>query len=129
MRSDDAEMQVVDVMHRGVVACDRDMPALAAARMMAAHRIHSVVVISCDGVPRLVTDAEIATAFYAGTLEDQSVDEIARPAAFVRLSDTLDFALERMHEGKTTHAVVVERTFRPVGIISVLDLAEARTAA
>lgn len=129
MHGDDAEVQVVDVMHRGVVVCERDVPALAAARMMAAHRIHSVVVISRDGLPRLVTDTEIAVAFYAGTLEDQSVDEIARPAALVRLSDTLDYVLERMHESKTTHAVVVERSFRPVGIISVLDLAEARTAA
>jgi len=122
-------MQVVEVMHRGVIACERDVPALAATRMMAAHRIHSVVVISRDGLPRLVTDAEIAVAFYAGTLQDQSVDEIARPAALVRLSDTVDFVLDRMHENKTTHVVVVGRSFRPVGMVSVLDLAEARSAA
>jgi CBS domain-containing protein len=122
-------MQVVEVMHRGVIACERDVPALAATRMMAAHRIHSVVVISRDGLPRLVTDAEIAVAFYAGTLQDQSVDEIARPAALVRLSDTVDFVLDQMHENKTTHVVVVGRSFRPVGMVSVLDLAEARSAA
>jgi CBS domain-containing protein len=112
-------------MHRGVVVCKADVTASAAAQMMAAHRIHSVVVMSPAGVPRVVTDAEIAAALYAGTLETISADEIARPAALVRLPDTLAYALERMHECTATHAVVVDRSFRPVGIVSVLDLAEA----
>lgn len=93
--------------------------------MMAAHRIHSVVVMSPAGVPRVVTDVEVAASLYAGTLETTTAEEIARPAALVRVPDTLAFALERMHECEATHAVVVERSFRPVGVISVLDLVEA----
>lgn len=116
---------VSDIMHRGVVVCESDLPASTAARMMAAHRIHSVVVMSPAGVPRVVTDVEIAAGLYAGTLETTTAEEIARPAALVRVPDTLAFALERMHECEATHAVVVERSFRPVGVISVLDLVEA----
>lgn len=116
---------VSDIMHRGVVVCESDLPASTAARMMAAHRIHSVVVMSPAGVPRVVTDVEVAASLYAGTLETTTAEEIARPAALVRVPDTLAFALERMHECEATHAVVVERSFRPVGVISVLDLVEA----
>lgn len=116
---------VSDIMHRGVVVCESDLPASTAARMMAAHRIHSVVVMSPAGVPRVVTDVEVAASLYAGTLETTTTEEIARPAALVRVPDTLAFALERMHECEATHAVVVERSFRPVGVISVLDLVEA----
>ena len=50
---------VSDIMHRGVVVCESDLPASTAARMMAAHRIHSVVVMSPAGVPRVVTDVEM----------------------------------------------------------------------
>jgi CBS domain-containing protein len=123
---------VSDVMHRGVVVCESGLPAGTAARMMAAHRIHSVVVVPPAGEPRVVTDVEIAAVSYAGMVETTNAEEIARPAALVRRRDSLAYALERMHECKTTHAVVVERSLRPVGVISVLDLVEAmleRTAA
>ena len=117
---------VVDVMHRGTVVCGWNTSAATAARMMTAHRIHSVVVTGPTGVVAgVVTDAEIADALYAGALESRRVEEIARPAALVRLPDTLAYALERMHECDATHAVAVDRSFRPVGIMSVLDLVEA----
>jgi CBS domain-containing protein len=117
--------RVVDVVHRGTVVCEGSASVATAARMMAAHRIHSVAVTGPAGVIGVVTDAEIADALYAGALDSRRVEEIARPAALVRLPDTLAYALERMHECNTTHAVAVDRSFRPLGIVSVLDLVEA----
>ena len=94
--------------------------------MMTAHRIHAVVVTGTADLPRLVTDNEIASALYAGTLEGTRADDIARSAPLLRLSDTIDEAVALMHEGASTHAVAVDRSFRPLGVVSVLDLMEAR---
>jgi CBS domain-containing protein len=119
-------ISVGNVMHRGVVSCDRDTPARKVASMMTAHQIHAVVVTSSADLPRLVTDTQIASALYADTLESARAGDIATDAPLVRLSDSLDEAVARMHEGASTHAVAVDRSFRPVGVVSVLDLVEAQ---
>jgi CBS domain containing-hemolysin-like protein len=96
--------------------------------MMTAHRIHAVVVTGSADLPRLVTDLEIASALYSGTLELARAGDIAVPAPLLRRSDNVDDALARMHEKASTHAVAVDRSFRPVGVVSVLDLVEASQA-
>jgi CBS domain-containing protein len=111
-------------MHRGVISCVAETSALAAARIMAAHRIHCVVVVGADRVPRLVTDADIAAAIYDEQLETLSADELSRPSPLLRPDDTLAFALERMHESGITHAIVVGPSFRLPGMVSVLDVVE-----
>jgi CBS domain-containing protein len=123
---DQRSASVGDVMHRGVVSCSRETPATKVALMMTAHRIHAVVVTGSDDLPRLVTDAEIASALYSDALELACAGDIATCAPLLRLSDTVDDALARMHEGASTHAVAVDRAFRPVGVVSVLDLVERR---
>jgi CBS domain-containing protein len=126
MRRDRGSLSVGMVMHRGVVCCDRDTPARKVALMMTAHRIHAVVVTGSGDLPRLVTDAEIASALYSDALETARADDISTSAPLLRLSDTVDDALARMHERASTHAVAVDRAFRPVGVLSVLDLVDAR---
>jgi predicted transcriptional regulator len=126
MHSTHRSVSVGDVMHRGVVSCRHDTPARKVAMMMTAHRIHAVVVTGHAGLPELVTDAQIAAALYSGTLETALADDISTTAPLLRLSDSLDEALARMHEQASTHAVAVDRAFRPVGVVSVLDLVEAR---
>jgi len=123
-----ASARVFHVMHRGVVTCRPEVSARKVAMMMTAHRIHAVVVTAAAGLPRLVTDREIARALYSGTIDAASADEIAKPAALVSPSDRVDEALARMHERASTHAVAVDRSFRPVGVVSVLDLVEAHPA-
>lgn len=119
-------MRVGNVMHRGVIRCGPDCSGLAVARIMAAHRIHSIVVISSGAPPRIVTDAEIASALYDGTLGTSSAAEIAKSAAIVVRDDTLSHATRCMHEHDTTHAVVVDgrRLQRAVGVLSILDIVE-----
>jgi predicted transcriptional regulator len=122
-----APARVSAVMHRGVIACGPDCSGLAVARIMAAHRIHSVVVTFPGAPLRVVTDAEIAMALYEGTLATRSATELAKPAAIVARDETLLHAIECMREYQTTHAVVVDerRSQHAVGVLSVLDLAEA----
>jgi CBS domain-containing protein len=87
------------------------------------------VVTSRADLPRLVTDREIAQALYSDMLDTARADDIATPAPLVAVSASIDDALARMHEGASTHAVAVDRSFRPVGVVSVLDVVEAQTEA
>lgn len=116
--------RVADAMHRGVVTCRPETTAVKAAMMMTAHRVHSVVVTGDAMLPRLVTEAEVAAALYAGTLETATADDIARCAPLVMLGDSIAYALARMHESAATHAVAVDRSYRPVGMLSVIDVLE-----
>jgi CBS domain-containing protein len=116
---------VEEVMHRGVVSCDAAVSMLTVARIMAAHRVHSVVVRAADALPTMITDREVATAVYEGAFAARSAAELAYPAPLVRPDDSLTFALERMHESASTHAVVVGRSLRLLGIVSILDVIEA----
>lgn len=115
-------------MHRGAITCSAELSGAAVARIMAAHRIHAVVVAAERALPRLVTDTEIAEALYDGILETTTAVELAKPSPLVRPSDDITYALERMHELRSTHAVVADRTLRLVGVISVLDVIEATAA-
>lgn len=116
--------QVSGVMHRGVISCDAGASGLAVARIMAAHRIHAVVVTTPGEAPRIVTDADVGAAVYAGALDSRTADELAKAAPLLTSSDSIAFALDRMHELGSTHAVVVGRSLRPLGVVSVLDIVE-----
>jgi CBS domain-containing protein len=113
-------------MHHGVIACRPDTSAFAVARMMAAHRIHSVLVVAEDGsCTGIVCDTELEHALSTGALSDFAARDIAVAPVLVDPSDSVEHALERMHERGTTHLVVVHRaTKRAVGVLSMLDIAE-----
>jgi CBS domain-containing protein len=111
-------------MHRGVISCPGESSALTAARTMAAHRIHCVVVVGAARTPRLITDMDIAAAIYGEHLDALRAEDVSRPAPLLRPEDTLAFALERMHELETSHSVVVGRSLELLGVVAVLDLVE-----
>jgi CBS domain-containing protein len=113
------------VMHRGAVTCDAQTSGFAVARIMAAHRIHSVVVTAGGGPPRVVTDAEVAAALSTGGLAGCTAAGLARAAPLLTPSDSLALALELMRESGLRHAVVVGPSFRVLGVISVLDAVES----
>jgi CBS domain-containing protein len=102
----------------------RDCSGLVAAKVMAAHHIHAVVV---SGSPALVvSDADVAAALAEGELGTRTVAQLGRPAATIGQGATLEEAARIMREHTATHAVVVDpKTARPVGMLSVLDIAEA----
>ena len=118
-------LSVGDVMHRGVITCRPETRALAVVRMMAAHRVHSVVVSDPEGEPRLVGDGGIARALRSPSLDALTAAGLAQRAALVKRPDSLSSALRRMREAGSTHAVVVDRSNTPVGVVSILDVAEA----
>jgi CBS domain-containing protein len=127
----ESELTVRDAMHRGVLHCSRSTSLRAVARIMAAHRVHCVVVTDDeedgrDAVWGVVSDLDLAAALVARPLESQTAEgSAATPAVLVREGDPLVRGAQLMTEHGVAHLVVVGRTGRPVGVLSTLDVAEA----
>jgi len=126
---------VADVMHRGIVTCDVHSPLNSVARMMAAHRIHCVVVRNGAaswtetpgaGLWGVVSDLDLVRLLVTeGILGRTAGESAATPALVVRADDSVRRAAELMAERKITHLVVVDHRTKPVGVVSTLDVARA----
>jgi CBS domain-containing protein len=120
---------VSEAMHRGVVTCRPETPLHTLARLMAAHRIHAVVVAGGidSQAPRLVSDLDLVAAAADGAIDGLTVGEVAtEPSVFVWPDESLARAAKLMREHKTHHLVVLGRSADlPVGVISTLDVADA----
>jgi CBS domain-containing protein len=121
-------IRVADAMHRGVVACRPDARLATVARVMAAHRIHAVVVALGEESPEwsLVSDLDLAAAITDGRLEDATARQVASPPNLcVDVDETVARAAQLMRDYDTHHLIVVARgSDRPVGILSTLDIAD-----
>ncbi len=118
-------IRVADVMHEGVLTCGRDESLAAVARLMARHRIHSVVVADGPSLWGVVSDLDLVAAASVRDLEAQTAGAAAAtPALTIAPDDTLQRATQLMVEHALTHLVVVAG-YRPVGVISTLDVAAA----
>lgn len=132
-----AEMRVGAAMHRGVITCQADTPLRSVARIMAAHRVHCVVVRE-DGsergadpsVWRVISDLDFIAAVSRGDVPACNAGELASsPALMVGPHETLVRAARLMSEHETSHLVVVQPSSgRPVGVLSALDVADAVAA-
>jgi predicted transcriptional regulator len=121
-------IRVADAMHRGVVSCSPDARLATVARMMAAHRIHAVVVGLGEDATEwsLVSDLDLAAAICDGALEHATAGKLASPPNLrVQTDETLARAAQLMREYDTHHLIVVGGdSDRPVGILSTLDIAD-----
>jgi CBS domain-containing protein len=122
------QVAVGTVMHAGVVTCAPGASLRTVAGMLAAHRIHAVVVRdeAAPGVGRyaVVTDRDVVLAHARGKLDDCTAREAAsEPTITVRADLDLRYASELMARNGTTHVVVVNAEGRPVGVVSSLDVA------
>jgi CBS domain-containing protein len=124
-----ASIRVAETMHRGVVTCRPDATLFTVARLLAAHRIHGVVVVPATEEQgwSVVSDLDLASVVSDGLLGEATAGSVASaPTVFVGPDDTLTRAAQLMREYETHHLIVLGReTHRPVGIISTLDIADA----
>lgn len=120
-------VHVREAMHRGIVSAAPESSLFAVARLLAAHRIHAVVVSDEDDRWSLVSDLDLAAAAADGLLGEATAGSIASsPRPVVRPGETLARAAQLMREYETHHLVVVAAgSERPVGILSTLDIAAA----
>jgi len=128
---DATELVVGQAMHAGVMVCSRDTPLSIVAELMAAQRVHCVVVTDdpdhAGSLWGVVSDLDLVAAAAVRDLDEQRAGgTAASPALMVEPSETLLRAAQLMTEHATAHLVVVDpRTHRPVGVLSTLDVAAA----
>ncbi len=118
--------RVSDAMRHGVLTCQAETPLPMVARMMAEHRIHSVVVTNLDGVGEsawgIVSDVDLLRSA-SGDVEKLSAGDVAGTELLtVEPDESLERAAQMMAEHEVTHVVVVSGE-RPVGVLSSLDVA------
>jgi CBS domain-containing protein len=123
-----ASVRVGEAMHAGVVICGPDASLSTVARMMAAHRIHAVVVAPGTEASEwgIVSDLDLATAVSEGALGGPTAGQVAStPNVSVRPEESVARAAQLMREYDTRHLIVlVPGAERPVGIVSTLDIAD-----
>jgi CBS domain-containing protein len=123
------EKTVGEVMHSGVVTCNPDATLRVVARILAAHRIHAVVVATGDEKApcAVVTDRDVVLGHARNELDRVTARDAANePAITVRASADLRHAADLMAHYGTSHLVVTEGGGRkPVGVLSSLDVAAA----
>lgn len=126
-------LQVADVMHAGVLTCDRDTPLADVAATMVRERVHCVVVENGSGEAGrpwgIVSDLDLIAAATLRDIHEQTAGgSAATPVLLVSSGETLGRAAQLMTENALSHLVVVgtERV-DPVGVLSTLDIARALT--
>jgi CBS domain-containing protein len=121
------ELEVADVMHRGVLTCPREAPLTDVAELMAGHRVHCVVVADEEpaGLWGIVSDLDLVAAGLVRELYAQTAGgSAASPVLTIAPDETVERAAQLMTEHAAAHLVVVEHS-RPVGVLSTLDIATA----
>ena len=128
------QLKVIDAMHPGVISCPSETELRAVARMMATYRVHAIIVTAhgSDELPDgslwgVISDVDLMQAAQAGDLDEQVAGKLAgTPALMVATTEPLARAVQLMVEHEVTHLVVVEqRSMRPIGVLSTLDVARA----
>jgi CBS domain-containing protein len=124
----DPPVTVGDVMHAGVITCPPDATLRTVAGLLAAHRIHAVVVaVTNERARAVVTDRDVIYSHSRGELDRVTAEEAAtEPTVTVRPDADLRHAAELMARFGTSHVIVSERGGdMPLGILSSLDIAGA----
>lgn len=127
--SEGQQKTVGEVMHAGVISCRPDATLRTVAGILAAHRIHAVVVATEDehAPCAVVTDRDVVFGHSRGELDRSTArDAASEPTITVRADTDLRHAAELMAHYGTSHVIVTESGGRrPVGILSSLDVAAA----
>ena len=104
---------VADAMHEGVFSCPRTASLAAVAEVMAARRVHAVVVLDDPEDSRslwgVISDLDLVAAASVRDLEAQTAGATAAsPALTVGQDETLQRAAQLMTEHSAAHLVVVD---------------------
>ena len=129
MASPPNKLTVGSVMHHGVVTCPPNDSLRDVAAILAANRIHAVLVASPEehAPCAVVTDRDVVYGHLLGKLDQLTArDAASEPTVTVRADLDLREASGLMVRYGTTHVVVTEpEDGTPIGILSSLDVAAA----
>src|SRR3954452_4953634 len=119
---------VRDIVKGDPVTVEASATVEDAAKLMAENDIGNVLCVENGEVKGIVTDRDIVVRVLAkGDGADASVREAATTDLETISPDTsIDEAIKKMEQGNIRRLPVVEDDGKPVGVISLGDLAQAR---
>jgi CBS domain-containing protein len=118
-------MQVSEVMHKGVSTVQINDSLKKVAALMKKEDIGAVPVFKNERPVGFVTDRDIVISCVAEGRKNEDPISLAmtREIIFVHESDDLQIASKLMRENQVSRLLVVDQGQRPVGILSLKDLA------
>jgi CBS domain-containing protein len=119
-------MQVSQIMTKGIHWVRPTTPVIEAAGLMRLHAIGAVPVLDEERVVGMLTDRDIAVQLVADGEDARTtpVSEVmSRGSISVKEDDDVDEAVRLMQTYLIRRLPVLDRSGRPVGIISLGDLA------
>jgi CBS domain-containing protein len=129
-----ARTTVRSAMQLGLFECPPTADLREVARAMADNSIHCVVVAGIERRDRggerlawgIVSDLDLVSALRPDSGLTTAADAAGTHIVVVEPGDTLGRAAQLMVEHDTAHVIVVSpQTYRPVGMLSTLDIARA----
>jgi len=126
-------MQIRDLMSKPVMTCRSDDTLNAAARLMWEHDCGAIPVTSADGkLVGMVTDRDICMATHTKGKPPQEIavsEVMAKKVVVCGAHDSLELAWRLMSDHQVRRLAVVDRDHRPVGLLSLNDLARHAASA
>ena len=120
---------VSDAMHAELLTCSPDAPLALVAEIMAAERVHCVIVEGTAGSRRgwaIVSDRDLTAAGVDGLRSGTAGQYAATEFLTVTCGDQLVRAAQMLAEHDISHLVVVDiASDRALGVLSTLDVARA----
>lgn len=134
IKRDPMRKHVGEVMHKGILSCDRDASLREVAQTMAEKRVHCVVVESGSGdvgpLWGVVSGLDLVAAASVRGLDEQTAGgSAASPVVTISAGETLERAAQLMTEHGTAHIIVIDEARLPVGVLSTLDVARTLSKA
>ena len=121
--------RVADIMHAPPCSCGPEASLASAARLMADHRIHAVIVAGLGESPGrpwgVVSALDVAAAAAHRTDVPTAADAAATEFLTIAPDAPVTEAARLMAEHDLNHLVVADHEDEPLGVISTLDIARA----
>lgn len=118
-------MRIKDVMSRDVVTCEPETSLRDVATRMKEHDVGFLPVVDDEKVVAIVTDRDLVTrAIAAERGPNTPVRHIATSRTWtIEESESIDDLAARMKEKRVRRFIVIDGEERPVGVVSLGDLA------
>lgn len=126
-------MNVKELMSSPAVTCRPDHTLDTAARLMWEHDCGAIPVVNRENVlVGMVTDRDICMAAYTQAMPLHDIEvatAMAKQVFFANPTDTLDTAEQLMRDVRVRRLPVVDNKGRPIGLLSLNDIARHAASA
>lgn len=119
-------MKVADVMSRGLDLIDPSANVQSAARQMAELDVGAVLIGSAEEIAGVLTDRDVIVRVVVEGLHPAKIavrEVMTSPVVACKADDSIETAFTAMREGQFRRMPVLDEIGKPVGVVTLSDLA------